>query len=87
MNTITRRLLYFGVGILTVVACLSLAAPQLWYPLWFDQGAFAACADALRRGVWVAGRCVASAGDWEGLPTRAGLSHMRPASDPELLRN
>lgn len=29
--------------------------------------------DALRRGVWVAGRCVASAGDWEGLPTRAGL--------------
>ena len=31
--------------------------------------------DALRRGVWVAGRCVASSGDWEGLPTRAGLPH------------
>jgi 2-dehydro-3-deoxygluconokinase len=31
--------------------------------------------DALRRGVWVAGRCVASAGDWEGLPTRASLPH------------
>ncbi len=30
--------------------------------------------DALRRGVWVAGRCVASAGDWEGLPTRVDLS-------------
>jgi sugar/nucleoside kinase (ribokinase family) len=29
--------------------------------------------DALRRGVWVAGRCVASPGDWEGLPTRAEL--------------
>jgi hypothetical protein len=27
-----------------------LAAPQLWYPLWFDQGAFAACADILRQG-------------------------------------
>ena len=28
---------------------------------------------ALRRGTWVAGRCVASAGDWEGLPSRAEL--------------
>ena len=28
---------------------------------------------ALRRGTWVAGRCVASAGDWEGLPVRAEL--------------
>ncbi|NJM39881.1 MAG: hypothetical protein HC853_03445 [Anaerolineae bacterium] len=27
-----------------------LALPQLWYPLWFDQGAFAACADVIRRG-------------------------------------
>jgi len=31
--------------------------------------------DALRRGMWVAGWCVASSGDWEGLPTRAGLPH------------
>ncbi len=30
-------------------------------------------ADALRRGSWVAGRCVASPGDWEGLPRRADL--------------
>lgn len=32
------------------IALAALAAPQLWYPLWFDQGAFAACADILRQG-------------------------------------
>jgi 2-dehydro-3-deoxygluconokinase len=37
--------------------------------------------DALRRGVWVAGRCVASAGDWEGLPTRRDLLLAMPPSD------
>ena len=31
-------------------------------------------ADALRRGTWVAGRCVASTGDWEGLPYRSDLA-------------
>lgn len=31
-------------------------------------------ADALERGVAVASRCVASAGDWEGLPTRSDLA-------------
>ena len=36
--------------VLLVVALGLLAAPQLWYPLWFDQGAFAACADILRQG-------------------------------------
>lgn len=50
MNTIVRRIVLIGVSTIAVVACLALAAPQLWYPLWFDQGAFAACADALRRG-------------------------------------
>ncbi|HSN11107.1 MAG TPA: sugar kinase [Propionibacteriaceae bacterium] len=28
---------------------------------------------ALQRGTWVAGRCVSSTGDWEGLPTRGDL--------------
>lgn len=35
---------------IVVLAMLAVAAPQIWYPLWFDQGAFAACADVLRRG-------------------------------------
>ena len=29
---------------------IGVALPQLLYPLWFDQGAFAACADIIRRG-------------------------------------
>lgn len=29
---------------------LATAFQQLWYPLWFDQSAFAACADVLRHG-------------------------------------
>ena len=33
---------------LCVLLLLAVAAPQLFYPLWFDQGAFAACADVLR---------------------------------------
>ena len=36
--------------LLLIAALAVLALPQLWYPLWFDQGAFAACADVLRRG-------------------------------------
>ncbi len=40
----------FWLKVLLVVALGLLAAPQLWYPLWFDQGAFAACADILRQG-------------------------------------
>ncbi|MCL4507295.1 MAG: hypothetical protein M1434_09555 [Chloroflexi bacterium] len=33
-----------------VVALAVLAAPQLWYPLGFDQGVYAACGDIIRRG-------------------------------------
>jgi hypothetical protein len=36
--------------VLFAILLAVLALPQLWYPLWFDQGAFAACADVLRRG-------------------------------------
>lgn len=36
--------------LLLVLVLAILAIPQLWYPLWFDQGAFAACADILRHG-------------------------------------
>ena len=32
------------------VALLILGLPQLLYPLWFDQGAFAACAQTVLRG-------------------------------------
>ena len=40
-----------NIAIFLFVAVLAvLALPQLWYPLWFDQGAFAACADVIRRG-------------------------------------
>ena len=35
--------------LLLIIILAALAAPQLWYPLWFDQGAFAACADVLHR--------------------------------------
>ncbi|MCL4506648.1 MAG: hypothetical protein M1140_11580 [Chloroflexi bacterium] len=33
-----------------LVALALLAAPQLWYPLGFDQGVYAACGDVIRRG-------------------------------------
>jgi 4-amino-4-deoxy-L-arabinose transferase-like glycosyltransferase len=45
-----RRLAIIGAAIVAVVLLLAIAAPQINYPLWFDQGAFAACADALRHG-------------------------------------
>jgi hypothetical protein len=35
---------------LAALGLLSVGLPQIWYPLWFDQGAFAACGDALRQG-------------------------------------
>ncbi len=38
---------------LAAIAALGLLAvglPQVWYPMWFDQGAFAACGDVIRRG-------------------------------------
>ena len=35
---------------LGALALLSVGLPQVWYPMWFDQGAFAACGDVLRRG-------------------------------------
>lgn len=38
--------------IAVILACITLVTgfPQLLYPLWFDQGAFATCADVLLRG-------------------------------------
>ncbi|MCL4506649.1 MAG: glycosyltransferase family 39 protein [Chloroflexi bacterium] len=50
MNPNIRRLIVVGAAVIAGVALLAVALPQLWYPLWFDQGALAACADALRRG-------------------------------------
>ncbi|HEY3342453.1 MAG TPA: hypothetical protein VGK81_10560, partial [Anaerolineae bacterium] len=41
---------FFWLKALLLIALAALAAPQLWYPLWFDQGAFAACADIVRQG-------------------------------------
>jgi len=45
-----RRIFSAGTAILASVLLLAIALPQLWYPLWFDQGALAACADVLRHG-------------------------------------
>ncbi|MCL4507296.1 MAG: hypothetical protein M1434_09560 [Chloroflexi bacterium] len=50
MNPNIRRLVVIGLAVIAGVALLAVALPQLWYPLWFDQGALAACADVLRRG-------------------------------------
>ena len=35
---------------LLVIILALLAAPQLWYPMGFDQGVYAACGDVIRRG-------------------------------------
>ncbi len=40
--------LFFGIDVLLLLALVAL--PLVWTPLWFDQSAFAACADVLRRG-------------------------------------
>ncbi|MCL4507141.1 MAG: hypothetical protein M1140_14130 [Chloroflexi bacterium] len=50
MSKPIRRLVAAVAVVVAVAGLLALAMPQLWYPLWFDQGAFAACADVLRRG-------------------------------------
>lgn len=44
------RPVVFGLLAILSLALLAVAMPQAWYPMWFDQGAFAACGDALRRG-------------------------------------
>jgi hypothetical protein len=49
-QTILWRVVLSVFCIVCSVFLLVLALPQLWYPLWFDQGAFAACADVIRRG-------------------------------------
>ncbi len=40
----------FWLKALLVVILALLAAPQLWYPMGFDQGVYAACGDVIRRG-------------------------------------
>ena len=44
------RFVAIAVMALAALAVLSVGLPQVWYPMWFDQGAFAACGDVLRRG-------------------------------------
>lgn len=39
-----------GLAALAALGLLAVGSPQVWYPMWFDQGAFAACGDVLRRG-------------------------------------
>lgn len=46
----SRRLQLTLIIIGTALLMLATAFQQIWYPLWFDQSAFAACADVLRRG-------------------------------------
>jgi 4-amino-4-deoxy-L-arabinose transferase-like glycosyltransferase len=43
-------ILFLFFGIAAVLILIAMALPLIWTPLWFDQGAFAACADVLRRG-------------------------------------
>jgi hypothetical protein len=40
----------FWLKALLVIILALLAAPQLWYPMGFDQGVYAACGDVIRRG-------------------------------------
>jgi hypothetical protein len=40
----------FWLKVLLVIILALLAAPQLWYPMGFDQGVYAACGDVIRRG-------------------------------------
>lgn len=47
---LTLRLLLVAGIVVAGALLLAVALPQLWYPLWFDQGALAACADVLRHG-------------------------------------
>ncbi|MCS6846840.1 MAG: hypothetical protein RMN52_03900 [Anaerolineae bacterium] len=44
------RLVTTGLAALAALGLLAVGLPQIWYPMWFDQGAFAACGDVLRRG-------------------------------------
>lgn len=50
LRELLRPLLRLILIALALGLLLVIALPQLGYPLWFDQGAFAACADTLQRG-------------------------------------
>lgn len=71
--------------ILTVVAgvlLLALGLPQLFYPWWFDQGAFAACAQVLLRGGAMYRDCFEVRGPlmafWYALPMALSPQSMWP---------
>jgi hypothetical protein len=68
-----RVMTFAGAGIV-IALLLAVAAPQLFYPLWFDQGAFAACADALRHGGVMYRDC------WEVRGPAIALVYMIPMS-------
>src|SRR4029453_1393681 len=61
------------VWVVGLLALIALAAPQLWYPLWFDQGAFAACADVLQQGGAIFSDC------WDVRGPAAALDYALPA--------
>ncbi|RMG65167.1 MAG: hypothetical protein D6709_03380 [Chloroflexi bacterium] len=44
------RVIALGLAMLAALGLTAIGLPQVWYPMWFDQGAFAACGDVLRRG-------------------------------------
>ena len=58
----SRRLKITLVIIGMALLMLATAFQQIWYPLWFDQSAFASCADVLRRGGAFFGDCWDSRG-------------------------
>ena len=49
-NPTSQRVGRGAITALVALILLVLAAPQLWYPLGFDQAVYAACGDVIRRG-------------------------------------
>ena len=49
-QTQRRPFIFLVLGIAAFLLPALIALPLIWTPLWFDQGAFGACADVLRRG-------------------------------------
>ena len=45
-----RMAVRIGASLLSALVLLALAAPQLWYPLGFDQAVYAACGNVIRHG-------------------------------------
>ncbi|MCL5998784.1 MAG: glycosyltransferase family 39 protein [Chloroflexi bacterium] len=70
--SIPRRLFLALLALIGTAILFAIAAPQLWYPLWFDQGAFAACAQELQHGGVMYRDC------WDVRGPAAALAYLIP---------